>query len=521
MIRIFPIAAVLLALTAGPLVAAQAATTTPQAPATEPPAVMQGAQPAPAVSAPVSAPAPTRTQTPAPVFPPRAETPGPATQQSPIPDRLILPGRAPPRPPPPQGGELAGYWTGTWTKYNDSIPVSVTFEKTANGYTGWFDSDSLQVAGIPFSSVAYNEPNVRFRLVGDTTTSVFDGAVSISTMAGTFTEGPAHGTFQLTRVPAPEVKLRVREVTFSNGDVTLAGTLIQPPATHARTRAILFMHGSGPEGRWANRYLAQKFALRGVAALIYDKRGVGASTDDWRRSTYSELVNDAVAGVRFLQALPDVHPDNVGIYGHSQGGTIAPMVAERAANLEFVIASAPSGLRPERVEEYSVGNAVGISRLAPAERAEAQAYVREVISVAYRGKDRAILDSMVTRYRGRSWFFELPPPDDHYWFLSRDIARYRPIGHWKQVRARVLLVYGRYDRRVPADESLRLIRNAVKEGDGGEHVYREWVIPEADHTYRLVTGGQDRAWPKRVPDYAQRLINWVLWDHGNENTPEW
>jgi pimeloyl-ACP methyl ester carboxylesterase len=505
--RAFAIAGVLMMLAAPAAAAPATSTPASSTPATEP-APLMGDQPAPAGAPVTLAPSPT-------------PAPAPQTGSAPIPDRLILPGRAPPKPPPPKGGELAGYWTGTWTKLEDPLPVAVTFEKTPTGYIGRFDSDALQVAGIPFASVTYSEPNVRFTLQGDMTTAMFSGAVSIDTMEGTFTEGSAYGTFKLTRARSPEGRLRVREVTFANGNVTLAGTFILPPSTPQRARAILFLQGSGPEGRWASRYLAQKFAESGIAALIYDKRGVGGSTGDWRSATFIDLADDAVAGIRFLQRQPEVHPGNIGIYGHSQGGTIAPLVAARAGNVEFVIAAAGSGPRPERAELFSVANSIGLYRLPRGERADAEAFVREIVAVAYRGKERSTLDAMIRSYRGRSWFFEPPPPGDHYWTLSRNIASYRPYTQWKKVKSRVLLVWGRYDERVPVDDSLELIREAIELNGTRERVFRYWIIPGADHNFRLVTRNQYGGWPKRVPDYARRLINWVLWDHGNQGAHEY
>lgn len=416
----------------------------------------------------------------------------------------------------------AGYWTGNWTKFGDVLPVTVTFQKTPNGtYAGSFDSDALQAAGIPFETVTYAPPKLRFVLRGDSTTAVFEGEVLGNEIIGQFTEGPASGTFYLERSTAPEANLRVRDVTFRNGDVSLSGTLILPVPSPARYRAVVFLHGSGAEGRWANRYLAQKFALKGVATLIFDKRGVGRSTGDWRTASFSDLAGDAAAAVRFLQTLPEIHPENIGIFGHSQGGTLAPLVAERVPELEFVIASAASGLRPERVEEFSIGNSIRLGQLPEAEKTDAWAYIQELTSVAYRGKSRDTLDAMAAQFRTRSWFFAPPPPNDYYWTLSRALSGYRPLLHWRNVHARVLLVYGQYDMRVPADASLNAIRAAIREGDKGAHVVRQWVIPGADHTYTLVNQPVYGTWPKRVPDFADRLVNWVLWDHGDEGRPEW
>jgi len=65
---------------------------------------------------------------------------------------------------------------------------------------------------------------------------------------------------------------------------------------------VVFLHGSGSEGRWASRYLGTQLATHGIAALIFDKRGVGGSTGDWRRATLDDLAGDGVAAVaRLLQ----------------------------------------------------------------------------------------------------------------------------------------------------------------------------------------------------------------------------
>jgi alpha-beta hydrolase superfamily lysophospholipase len=122
----------------------------------------------------------------------------------------------------------------------------------------------------------------------------------------------------------------------------LGGTIVFPVGA-GPFPGIVFLHGSGAEGRWASRYLAHEFARRGVAALIYDKRGVGRSTGDWRTASFVDLVGDAVAAVEALRSQLRVASDRVGIHGHSQGGTIAPWVASKDQHVAFVVASAAGG----------------------------------------------------------------------------------------------------------------------------------------------------------------------------------
>jgi pimeloyl-ACP methyl ester carboxylesterase len=403
---------------------------------------------------------------------------------------------------------LAGHWKGTWTKDGDTLPVTVEFIRTGDAWSGTFDSDALQVANIPFGSVGVLNDKVHFQIKGDQTTSVFDGQITGDRISGTFAEGGDKGSFELIRTTRPPAaQVRTREVTFRNGDVTLAGTILLP-STQSKHSAIEFLHGSGPEGRWASCYLAQKFAERGILALIYDKRGVGQSTGDWQKVGFDALAEDAVAGIRFLQSQPEVDATRIGIYGHSQGGTIAPMVGVRAGDLYFVIASAAGGINPAEVETYSVENGIGIAQLPLAERSDARNYVETLIDVAYRGKDRKLLDAMAVKFNNRSWFFAPPPPDNSYWPLQEQIAAFSPREYWRQIKAPVLLVYGAHDERVPPRASADAIEAALKLG-GNRNVTLK-MYSNADHTFTIVDPPKKGGWPKHEPDYAEILVNWVL-----------
>ena len=401
--------------------------------------------------------------------------------------------------------DLAGGWAGTWTRDGDPLAVAVAFTWTGDHYEGSFDADALQVAGIPFANVTGAGGRVHFELAGDATTAIFDGTLAGDAIGGSFVDGDAHGTFSLARAARPAAGVRREDVRFLNGAAALAGTVLSPtePGRHA---GIVFLHGSGPEGRWANRYLATKFAERGVVALIYDKRGVSGSTGDWQSAGFDELADDAAAATRWLRARADVDPARIGIYGHSQGGTLAPLVAARDAQLAFIVASAAGGIDPAAVEAYSVGNSIGLSRLPDGERAQARQFVDAIVDVAYRGGDRAALDALAAGLRDRAWHFEPPPPSHSYWAISKRIAGFDPARAWDRVTAPVLLVYGARDERVPPDASAQAIQEAL--AAAGNHDVTLRTYPDADHTFTIPSprGG----WPRHTPSYADDLIRWVL-----------
>lgn len=114
-----------------------------------------------------------------------------------------------------------------------------------------------------------------------------------------------------------------------------------------------------------------------------------------------------MAGIRFLQAQSEVDDTGVGVYGHSQGGTIAPLVSARAGDLRFVIASAAAGIDLADVETFSLENFIGLAKLPPNERADARSYVQALIDVAYRGKDPAPLEGLAVKFKNRDWYFDL------------------------------------------------------------------------------------------------------------------
>lgn len=401
---------------------------------------------------------------------------------------------------------LSGTWQGYWTRAGDTMAVTMVVRQDSTaGYAATFGADRLRVSGIPFAEVHVGGCcDVTLVLRGDQTTLQFAGRLDGDSLTGGLREGTSEGRFAYARVRAPPPSIDEREITFANGDVTLAGSLLLPAGGDSLA-AVVFLHGSGAEGRWASRYLATQLALHGIAALIFDKRGVGASTGDWRRASLDDLIGDGVAAVGRLLEEPRIGRGRIGIHGHSQGGTLAPAVAVRSPSVAFVVGSAAAGLPVDSVEIFSILNAVRPGLITAQDSGEAETYVGELVAVAYHGRSRVRLDSLVTRLRERPWFFAPPPPGDGYWSFSRDFARFRPLDWWAQVRVPVLLVYGDADQRVPAAASAERIATTLRGAGNNDVTVR--IFPAADHTFRLAPGAS--GWPRTAPDYVATVLAWL------------
>jgi len=402
---------------------------------------------------------------------------------------------------------LSGNWQGYWTVAGDTMPVTmeVQYQAQTGRYTATFTADRLRVGGIPFNEVRVEGCcAVTMILRGDRTTSTFTGRVANDSLTGVLVEGANEGRFAYARAPRQAATYEERDLTFSSGDVTLAGTLLMP-RTGASVPAVVFLHGSGAEGRWASRYLATVLVKAGIAALIFDKRGVGGSSGDWRLAMPNDLAADGAAAVARLQQEPRIDKQRIGIHGHSQGGTLAPLVAAKASNVAFIIGSAAAGVPTDSTEIFSILNSILRSAQTASDSASARAYTREVVAVAYHGKPRTELDVLVTALRDRPWFFAPPPNNAPYWAFSKAFGAYRPLEWWAQVRAPVLLVYGGSDERVPAAESAEHIAATLRRAGNSDVTVR--IFPGADHNFRLAPGPS--GWPVSAPDYVSTLVSWL------------
>lgn len=154
-----------------------------------------------------------------------------------------------------------------------------------------------------------------------------------------------------------------RELTIP-GPYKLGATLQYPKAAN-KAPGVVLMHGSGPNNRNSSmplgtfgihpfKHLSRELSKRGIVVLRYDKRTHYMRENNLVKDVASVLpldfADDAAAACDLLRTQPEVDAERVFLIAHSQGGTLAPWVAERT-KLRALVMLAP-GLLPlsEQVE---------------------------------------------------------------------------------------------------------------------------------------------------------------------------
>lgn len=128
----------------------------------------------------------------------------------------------------------------------------------------------------------------------------------------------------------------------SEPGVTLAGTLHLPARTgHAPYPLAIVLQGHGPNGRRGFDAILRRLTDHGIAALEYDKRGVGQSTGTYKEDI-ARLTADAAAAVAAMRRNPYIDGRRIALIGHSQGGVIAPAVAAADPGIAAVVTLAGS-----------------------------------------------------------------------------------------------------------------------------------------------------------------------------------
>lgn len=123
--------------------------------------------------------------------------------------------------------------------------------------------------------------------------------------------------------------MNTRTVNFFSEATKMEGDLFSPADYKAGERrpAIVLCHGfTGVRSLILGDY-AKVFCAAGFVVLTFDYRGYGGSEGTRRRLIPLEQIDDIRNAISFVETLPEVDPNRIGLWGTSFGGANAPYAA--------------------------------------------------------------------------------------------------------------------------------------------------------------------------------------------------
>jgi uncharacterized protein len=291
-----------------------------------------------------------------------------------------------------------------------------------------------------------------------------------------------------------------QEVTFKFGDDTVYGTLLIPKNAKGKVPGVLLLSGSGPTDRDGNsplltgkieshKMFARILADAGVASLRYDKygtgkTGVGSYGNKLESITFDVFVDLALAAYQYLGSRPEIDPAHLAILGHSEGGFIAMVAADRmkaAKPPAALILAAPlpkpylAAIHDQIAEQYV--NAVKAGAVTQPQANDGMAELDRIIA-------QVIKDATVPEKMSRQFAPLFAQQNLKFW---QNANQYDPRKLAANLPAKigVLVLCGQKDVQAPCD-SVKLLADAFKQGGNKGMQFVE--LTNVNHVFKEVEG---------------------------------
>ena len=406
--------------------------------------------------------------------------------------------------------------TGTWSGKLDIQGTKLTLVFHLDDENPTMDSPDQGAKGIPMQIERGELGKVTLKIPA--LGASYEGTWMIRQIVGTFRQMNVEFPLTLTpgenkpkrpQTPVGPFPYTTEEVTFTNGDVVLHGTLTLPEGYTDQTPALIMITGSGIQNRDEELFehkpfavIADALARAGIATLRYDDRGFNGYDGNLNDCTIEDFKADALAGLERLRS----RFSHVGVIGHSEGGTIAMMLAAEK-QVDFAISLA--GMIVSGAETLIDQNRIALTDLGFPEETvnEYCSLLSEAFDACNDGKplpsaDNSDLPEALKR-NYQAVMAQLQTP-----YLSRFIAvDVRPL--LSHITCPVLALNGTKDIQVNHETNLEALRNGlsshtadvIQEVEGVNHIFQTCTTGRVDE-YKEIE-------ETISPDVLKTITNWL------------
>jgi pimeloyl-ACP methyl ester carboxylesterase len=429
---------------------------------------------------------------------------------------------------------IDGVWNGAIHIQPKDIPIVFHIGRDSTGVSiATFDSPSQNAFNLPVSAVITKDDSVilLMAMLNGKYAGILDS--DKKTINGTWFQGKSALPLTVTRTsdvatvkqqrrpqtPKSPFPYQIRDVEFWNADKSIqyGATLTCPMDGSANPAkkgfpAVILITGSGQQDRDETMLDHKPFAViadnltrKGFIVLRIDDRGMGKTTGDFNQATSLDFAKDVEAGLDFLETQPEVNKENIGLIGHSEGGLIAPIVADERKEVKFIVLLAGPGIPCiDLMQQQSEAIDVSVGK-SPAEARATSDFLRIAWEEIIKNQDSTIIFKNI-RTRVDAWAKTLDTAvlakirkrmdvslDDKIrqimaamtgkWF--RYFISFNPKPYLQKLHCKVLALNGSKDIQVIAATNLEGIRTSLQKSHSPK--YDVIQLPGLNHLFQTCT----------------------------------
>ena len=404
-----------------------------------------------------------------------------------------------------------GTWNGELNVMGNKVPLVFNF--STNGCT--IDSPSQGVNGIQAEKTVKDDGtiSVKVGMIGAT----FEGKMTDGEIKGTYVQNgfplpltlkPGKLVVKRPQTPVPPFPYKEESVSFTNAQYTFNGTLTLPENYSKNTPVVLMVTGSGQQDRDEELFSHKPFAViadalarQGIASLRYDDRGWGDKSVNFADFTTDDFRQDAAAAIPLLRK----RFNKVGILGHSEGGTIAMMLAAEG-KADFIVSLAGmaiSGKETLIMQNRQAMSAIGLPKETVDSYCNSISKALDEIASGKKASEINIDDVPVALKPVT--IKALQQADTPYirHFLTVDVGKLLP-----EIKCPVLALNGTKDTQVDCDANTTRIekglancKHSIKKIDGVNHLFQHCntgIVTEYQQIEETIS-----------PEVLQEVAKWI------------
>ncbi|MEZ6092815.1 MAG: alpha/beta hydrolase [Pirellulaceae bacterium] len=303
------------------------------------------------------------------------------------------------------------------------------------------------------------------------------------------------------QTPKPPFAYDSEDILVDCGTHKLSGTLTFPKA-NGPFPTIILVSGSGPQDRDETLFNHKPFAVwadhltnHGYAVFRYDERGVGKSTGKYAEATTRDFANDVEQIVDHLKTIERVDAKRMSIMGHSEGGMVAPMVAEKRTDIAAIVLLAGPSVPGTQIlvnQSRAIAEASGVPVAIVDQQIE---LLQKVLS------DEGFLPKSDSNSDSESFLEKIMDQigeqisGDPTSLLRQQIntpwqsffLKYDPSGPLRKIKIPVLALFGERDLQVTPSLNVDPMREALIAA--GNKKFEIKVLPELNHLFQKCKTG--------------------------------